>query len=314
MVTSTSKKLYGYLKGYETCCYTGAPKSVVANSTKELLNDEMAVLFPSTDQVEENNDLVNKIAYQIDRYLTDFYCRMRKIKTSTIVKEVADKAKEDSNRLSQLMSLLLQGRNTPLACLGVGAVSSNTVSSVCDICDGCPYYLNSKFCILYQNYLNDDVTDLIAQLFVFEIPETKYLALAMLYLANKLIMLKGVSIDRLADCHMLFNHILVNSKIFELMNPSGETRQKQIDDTKKLLTQKPLDRNSEKYQYYLKVFDSVCNDITEGKKPYIKAIRKALDKNREFIQSLYDYEKRSLLFPKRNWSIWIYRLSSVCNI
>ena len=289
MAASTLSKLYGYLKGYETSAYTGAPKSEVANSIFELLADELKILFPESEQEADIKRIQTEIAKQIDLYLAKFFERMGKLKTSIIVKEVADKAKEDSNNLSRLMSLIIQGANTPMDCLGVGIMSSNTVKYVCDICDGCPYYFKSKFCVLYQNSVDDEEdAELIGELFSFRLPETKFLAVAMIKMAHQLITTLGVDLNRLNTCYMLFNHILVCSKIFELMNPTEEVRQAQIDETKELLKSAPLDRNTDKYQYYLSILHSVFDDIREGKKAYVKAIRRALDRNRDFINSKYD--------------------------
>lgn len=291
MATSTLSKLYGYLKGYETSCYTGAPKSEVANSIFELLADELSVLFSDTDQALLKQ-IQNKIAKQVDAYLTKYFERMRKLKTSIIVRDVADKAKADSSQLSKLMSLIVQGESKPMDCLGIGIMSTNTVKSVRDICDGCPYYLKHRFCILYQNSVEDEEdTQLDAELFDFKLPESVHLALAMLMLANSLITNLGVDLNKLTTYYMLFNHILVCSKVFELMNPSGEARQEQIDNAKSLLTCAPLDRNSDSYQKYLNVLYSVFEDVREGKKPYIKAMSRALIRNKEFISSPYDPEE-----------------------
>lgn len=288
MATSTLSKLYGYLKGYETSCYTGAPKSEVANSIFELLADELSILFSDIDQ-ELHKRILNRITKQVDAYLSKYYERMRKLKTSIIVKEVADKAKADSSSLSKLMSIIIQGESKPMDCLGVGIMSTNTVKSVCDICDGCPYYLKHRFCVLYQNSVEDEEdAQLDAELFDFKLPESVHLALAMLKLANSLITDLGVDLNRLTTYYMLFNHILVCSKVFELMNPSDEARQMQIDEAKALLTCTPLDRESETYQSYLQVLYSVFEDVKEGKKPYIRAMSRALNRNKDFINSSYD--------------------------
>lgn len=292
MATSTLSKLYGYLRGYETSAYTGAPKSEVANSIFELLADELEILFPESEWETERKRIISEITKYVDSYLTKFYSRMKKLKTSLIVKEVADKAKDDSSNLSHLMSILIQGESTPMDCLGVGIMSSNTVSSVCDICDGCPYYLKSRFCVIYQNSSDDEEdAELIGELFQFKLPETRSLALAMLKMAHHLITTLGVNLNKLTTYYMLFNHILVCSKIYELMNPTGEARQNQINEAKALLTSPPLDRNTDKYQNYLSILHSVFNDIKEGKKAYIKAIRRALDRNSDLINSKYDEEK-----------------------
>jgi len=292
MAASTLQKLYGTLKGFDTSAYTGAPKSEVANSIYELLSDELEILFPESEQ-EAKQRITNEIAQQTDLYLTKFYERMRKLKTSIIVKEVADKAKADSNTLSQLMSILIQGESTPMDCLGVSTINSTgAANSICDICDKCPYYLKTKFCVIYQNSTADEEdAELVGKLLEFKIPESRHLALAMLRVAHHLITTLGVDLNRLTSCYMLFNHILVCSKIFELMNPTGEARQAQIDATKELLTSEPLNTESDKYQYYLSILHSVFEDIKDGKKPYIKAMKRALDRNSEFIKSKYDEDK-----------------------
>lgn len=293
MAASTSKsKLYDFLKGYEACSYTGSSLKEVQSSLFELLTDEIA-LHPLSDEEQFlAQNAIQSAFHSADSYITKFYRRMGSVKpeNSLAVKEIADKAKEDSKALSHLLSLLLQGQTTPMECLGVGIVnSSNAVQSTMDICDKCPYYLKG-FCILYS-LQDDDSNNLFAELFNFKLGETRYLALSLLKLANGLLSIPSININNLSDYYMLFNHLLSLSKAFELMNPSGEARQIQIDETKELLTRKPLDAEAESYKRYESVLKEVFADIVDGKKAYIQDIKNALQVNKEFIHSKYDPER-----------------------
>ena len=279
-------KLYGYLKGYEIPCFTGSPKSEVIKSTVDLMRHECKVLFPDNTKVLES--ITTKVIPRVDRYLTKFYSRMSSISNSLKVKDLAEKAKKDSKMLSKLISVLVQGGTTPLDCLGYSALNTRLeATTICDICEKCPWYIKPRFCLIFSR-LEDD-GDISAEMFSLLLPESRYLALSLLLL-TRILLENGVELNNLTDYYMLYNHILTNSKIFECMNPSGEARLEQVNDTIDLLTSQPLDRSSEKYQYYLSVLEEVFSDIREGKKRYIRDISEALKKNESFTHSKYDYD------------------------
>jgi hypothetical protein len=279
-----SDKLYGYLKGFETAQFTGSSKSEVIKSIHDLLQDECSVLLPGNTEVI--HQVSTYVVPLIDRFLTQFYSRMQNITNPFKVKDLADKAKKDSKSLSHLVSLVVQGNSTPMDCLGYATLNSKfEVNNVIDICDKCPYYIQHKFCIIYE--LVDEDGSIDGSMFQLLIPESRFLVQSILRLMHILIK-QGIELNSLVDYYMLFNHILTASKLFECMNPSGEARRQQMLETIDLLTGTPLNTKDEKYQFFDQILELVFNDIREGKKKYIKDIKKALDDNKDFINSKYD--------------------------
>lgn len=278
-------KLYGYLKGYEQCCFTGSTKKEVVTSFRELLTNECSVLSRAG---HETSTPVTKITGLVDRFLTAYYSRMANCRNSAKVAELAERSKKDSASLSNLLSAIMTGATREIGTLCICPVKSGEVAGIVDICnDKCPYYLNHKFCILYDFIDNED-TDTDYRFINFYIPEYRFLAYAMVVISSNLVRNDGVNVNNLVIYHMLFEFLLTIGKIFELMNPADEVRQKYLDDAEDMLTSEPLNTDDEDYQFYDSILDEVFEDIKAGKKRYIRDMRNAIDKCGEFLHSKFD--------------------------
>jgi hypothetical protein len=289
MTTSTpNSKLYGYLRGFEQACFTGSAKQEVVQSYIELNTAEMSIL--GIDTSASTSNLIHNLGSFADKFLTEYYGRMRRLQHSSIkIQELADKSKSDAKSLSRLLSILLSGSVNPIEEIAICPVSAGQVKSVINICDGkCPYYLGHKFCVLYDEEGSDEVDFDFIQ---FYIPEYKFLALAMVKLASFLLTNRIADVKSLINYHMLFEYIVSISRIYELMNPAADLRQQYLDDAEALLTQEPLDTSADTYVQWEQVFDSVLQDIEEGKLRYIQDIKQALDRNRAYTMSKYDAER-----------------------
>lgn len=287
MTTSTPlSKLYGYLKGFESACFTGSSKQEVVSSFQELLTTEMSILGIDTSDAS-TSEMISSITRYADTFLTKYYGRMRNLQSkSEKIADMADKSKSDSKYLQVLMSSLLSGSQSPVGSFAVCTVSGDRIKSVIDICDKCPYYLYHKFCLLYDSLVDDELVSY--EFIQFRIPEYKYLGLAMVKIVNFLVSTGICDVNSLINYHMLFEYIVSISRIYELMNPSGSVRQKYLDDAEALLTQEPLDIEDPRYQYWESVLESVFDDIKEGKKRYIQDIKSALNKCERYTKSKYD--------------------------
>lgn len=255
MSTSTpNSKLYGYLRGFEQACFTGSAKQEVVNSFSELIAAEMSIL--GIDTTASTEKLVYSLRSLADKFLTEYYGRMRRLQHSSIkIQELADKSKSDAKSLSRLLSILLSGSTNPIEEIAICPVSKGEISSIINICDGkCPYYLGHKFCVLYDK---EDCDEVDYDFIQFYIPEYKFLALAMIKLASFLLTNGIVDVKSLINYHMLFEYIISISLIYELMNPASELRQKYLDDAETLLTQEPLDISNPSYKHWEAVFNSV---------------------------------------------------------
>lgn len=283
-------KLYDYLKGFETACFTGSNKSEVVKSFTELFQCEQSMLLKQASSASMSK-LVSQLNRLADSFLTKYYGRMASLSNPSKVADLADKSKKDYKSLASLLSTILIGSTDPMVSMAVCPISGDRLSSsLVDICDKCPYYLSHKFCLLYDTVGEEDVQFNIVN---FYISEYKYLALCLLRLTNFLLTEEGVNLNNLSRYHMLYEYILTLGKIFELMNPSGEIRQGYLDEAEILLTQPPLDVTSEAYTYYESVLDAVFQDIKEGRKRYIRDIKNAIDKNRSYTESKYDPDRDS---------------------
>lgn len=282
---SGKDKLYGYLDGYEQCCFTGSPKREVVASYRELLTNEARLLFRNQPDASIPVDILTGLA---DRFLTAYYSRMSNCRNSAKCAELADLAKEDSKSLSYLLSLIMTGATSQIGTLAVCPINSEQISSVIDICDKCPYYLSHKFCIAYD-LLNEeqDVTDMFHPI-KFKLVEYKFLALGMIRLAHHLMSTCQVDVNNLISYHMLFEFSITIGKIFELMNPSEQVRQNYLDDAEKMLTSEPLSKDTDEWSYYHSILKEVFDDITEGKKRYIRDMRNAIDKSQDLLHSKFD--------------------------
>jgi hypothetical protein len=297
MSTSTSKhasekrmqKLYGYLNGFEAVCYTGSSKSATLSAFKALYEDELRNL--SLDPADTNSANKEFIFRSVDKFLTKYYSRM-KCTSSSQTKRLAEDSKASSKELDRMLSKIMSGTDeNPLYSFAVALITSDgCVKSVTEICDKCPWYLGPKVCMLWDRFSCEEGCPE-ADVFSFKIAEYKYLAVAMLGIAFWLMHFEGKTCNDLVTYHMLFEVVLTASKIFELMNPSGECRQEYINEANQLLTEEPLDHDSPTYKYYEGILDSVILDIKEGKKRYIRDIKNALEKNEEYIHSKYNPEK-----------------------
>jgi hypothetical protein len=218
---------------------------------------------------------------------------MRNCRSSAKCAELADLSKKDSSSLSDLLSAIMTGATREIGTLAICPVKSEQIATIIDICnDKCPYYLNHKFCILYDFIDNED-GDTDYRFINFHLQEYKYLAHAMVILSSHLVRKDGISVNGLVHYHMLFEFLITMGKIFELMNPSDEIRQKYLDEAEEMLTSEPLNVDDEDYQFYDNILQEVFDDITEGKKAYIRDMRYAIDQTGEFIHSKfnprYDY-------------------------
>lgn len=284
-VTAGNDKLYGYLPGYEQCCFTGSPKKEVVASFNELLTNECLVL---SKQGKMTSTPVSKITGLVDRFLTAYYRRMANCRNSAKCAELAELSKKDSVSLSNLLSAIMTGATREIGTIAICPVKSGQVAGIIDICnDKCPYYLNHKFCILYD-FIDTEDGDTDYRFINFHLSEYKYLAHAMVTLSSHLVRVDGISVNDLISYHMLFEFLITMGKIFELMNPAGEVRQKYLDDAEEMLTSEPLNVYDENYQHYDSILHEVFEDIKAGKKSYIRDMRDAIDKCGEFLHSKFD--------------------------
>lgn len=278
-------KLYGYLSGYEQCCFTGSTKKEVVTSFKELLTNECSVLSKAG---LVTSTPVNHITEFVDRFLTAYYRRMANCRNSAKCAELAELSKKDSKSLSTLLSAIMTGATREIGTLAICPVKSGEIASIIDICnDKCPYYLNHKFCILYDFIDNED-SDTDYRFINFYLQEYKYLAHAMVFLSSHLVRKDGISVNNLVSYHMLFEFLITMGKIFELMNPADEVRQKYLDEAEEMLTSEPLDVSNDEYQYLDNILHEVFEDIKDGKKRYIRDMRNAIDKCDQFLHSKFD--------------------------
>lgn len=282
-LTPKNQKLYGYLHGYEQCCFTGSKRNDVLSSFKEQFELECRILSNGKSLSLDTT----KVVSLVDKFLAKFYQRMKDCRTSRKVADIADKAKKDSKTLSRFLSDILTGSLSEVGSFAVCPLNGNQPSeSFIDICMKCPYYIRNKFCFLYGNEDDEVIPDIIA----FYLEEYKYLSLAILNITYQLIGKNKLQVFNLSGYHQLFEHIITEGKIFELMNPSEDVRQEYINDALSLLTKAPLDHDSEKFRNYMDVLHEVMQDILDNKKPYIKSFAEAFNRNKALLRSKFDEE------------------------
>lgn len=309
-------KLYDYLKGYETVGFTGSSKATVLKSLVDLIELESEMLQINPDLLQP---ILSVLKSDMDLFLTKFYDRMHNQKDHLKVPLMAEKAKADSSALSALVSLLLSGANCPMEdCFFSPLAKAGEVDTdhAIDLSINCPYYVKNKFCMIYSLESDDNIY---LEAIRFQLPEYKYLARACLRLFHFLLKELGVGLQNIIQFHMIFQYLITASKVYELMNPTGSARQVYIDSALECLTQEPLDRSSEKYQYYLGVLHDVFQDIRAGDKPYIQDISNALQRSDEFVKSKYkpsgdDYLSMKGTAQKKNTRVKYSLVSSAFEI
>lgn len=287
--TSKNQKLYGYLKGYERVCYTGQPLDIVTKSIRELIDDEMSILFTDVDL---NHKDYKKIIALLERFLQRYYSRMKNVRGELAVTKLAEDSKESMRTIESIISSLMSGEAT-LECTGYLNSSPNMVPM--DICEKCPWYLKDNHCLIF---LYEEYDDPVIEVIKYKVSEYKYLEHAILLMAHYLVAKLGVSIDSLMKYYTIFTNMSTIGHIFELMNPSGEARQVYLDKALDMLKANPIAHDTPEYQEYDRLLTSVFEDIKEGKKNYIKDIRDALNASKHFVITDYDYEKDVYLSMK----------------
>jgi hypothetical protein len=285
MITSTSvnAKLYSYLEGFETVCFTGLPCKQVTNSIRQLITDEIRLNFPDQSIQQER---LNHVLSNIDKFFIRYYDRMRNIKTSDKVKSLADKSKEDKNTLDSILSHLMSTDNCSLTFAAYMAISRT--GEPMDICEKCPWYCNHKFCMIYGTEQSEDAE---IQNVSFWIAEYKYLAAALLQMANLLVTDFGVSIANLDNYYTVFTNILTCSHIYELMNPSGDAREEYLADALAMLQAPHINYDTDEYHRYDDLLSEVFKDVIIGKLPYAQEMHKALFACKNFLSSPFDEDK-----------------------
>lgn len=277
--TSVNAKLYSYLPGYEAVCFTGSDIKTVTNSIRQLCIDEIKVQFP--DQPLPM-DRITKILSNVDKFFIRYYDRMRRTSSSK-VRNLADKSKEDKNTLDSMLSNLMSSDNCSLELAAYMALSQK--GEPIDICQKCPWYCYHKFCMIYVTDCSDDA---IIQRVQFNIAEYKYLAMAVLQLANLLVTYYNVSIRDLDIHYTVFTNILTCSHIYELMNPSGETREEYLTDALNLLKSPSIPYTTDEYQKYDELLTAVFKDVILGKRTYAKEMHNALFAAKYFMTKPFD--------------------------
>lgn len=280
--TSVNAKLYSYLPGYEAACFTGSDLKTVTNSIRQLCIDEIKVQF--LDQ-ELPLDRINTILSNVDKFFIRYYDRMKRISESK-VRNLADKSKEDKNTLDSMLSNLMSSDNCSLELAAYMALSQ--VGEPMDICQKCPWYCYHKFCMIYVNDCSDDA---IVQNVQFNIAEYKYLATALLQMANLLVTHYGVSIRDLDSHYTIFTDILTCSHIYELMNPSGDSREEYLSDALAMLTSPSIPYTTDEYQQYDQLLTEVFRDVISGRKAYVKEMHDALFSTKYFMTEPFDNER-----------------------
>lgn len=280
--TSVNAKLYGYLPGYETACFTGSDLRTVTNSIRQLCIDEIKVQFPDQEFPE---DRVSRILSNIDKFFIRYYDRMKNVKTDK-VRNLADNSKEDKNTLDSILSNLMSSDNCSLELAAYMALSQK--GEPIDICTKCPWYCYHKFCMIY---VNDCSEDAIIQTVQFKVAEFKYLAAALLQMANLLVTHYGVSIKDLDSHYTIFTDILTCSHIYELMNPSGESREEYLMDALNLLTAPSIPYTTDTYQKYDNLLSEVFKDVIIGKLPYAREMHNALFSSKTFREEPFDPDR-----------------------
>lgn len=284
MTTSTSKnsKLYSFLKGYETCAFTGSELGTVVQSVHELVEDEIRVQLPD---LHDERVKINSILSNIEKYFIAFYKRMRNVNNHAKVKTIAENSKYDQKILDQLVSDLM---NTECSLSAIAFMALGQKSVPMDLCEKCPWYCRSTFCMIY---LSDYIDDAIIEVYRFKQPESRYLALSIIKMAHLIVSTSSVEISRLFEVYSLFTNILTCSHIYELMNPSGETREEYLLDALNQLKAEPISYTSDDYQKYDKLLTSVFEDIQNGRGVYIRDIAYAIRKTRNSLSIPFDNDK-----------------------
>lgn len=281
--TSVNAKLYSYLQGYEVSCFTGSDCSTVTNSIRQLIKDEIRLNFPDQKVRPER---INKILSNIDKFFIRYYDRMKNLKNSDKVKSLADKSKEDKNTLDSMLSHLMSSDNCSLTFAAFMALSQS--GEPMDLCEKCPWYCDHKFCMIYGIEQSDEA---IIQNVQFWIAEYKYLAAALLQTAHLMVTDLGVSIDSLDNYYTVFTNILTCSHIYELMNPSGNTREEYLADALSMLTAPHIDYDTDEYHQYDELLSDVFKDVIIGRLPYAKEMHDALFGCKWFLASQFDQDK-----------------------
>lgn len=277
--TSVNAKLYSYLPGYEAVCFTGLGIKEVTDSIHQLCFDEIRVQFPDH---ELPMDRINKVLSNVDKFFIRYYDRMRRTKPDK-VRNLADNSKEDKNTLDSMLSHLMSTDNCSLELAAYMALSRTGEPT--DICEKCPWYCSHKFCMIY---VTDSSDEAIIQNINFRVAEFKYLAAALLQMANLLVTQFGVSISDLNSHYTVFTDILTCSHIYELMNPSGETREEYLSDALAMLTAPSIPHDTEEYQYYDNLLSEVFQDVISGRKAYAKEMHDALFSVKKFLAEPFD--------------------------
>lgn len=279
--TSVNAKLYSYLPGYETCCFTGQDYGKVTSSIQMLIDDELRICFPELKQFRG----VEKIYANIEKFFIRYYDRMKRIKDPARVKSLADDSKSSKTMLEDIISRIMRSPDDPTACVAYWNGKSPEPS---DICIRCPWYINHKFCLMIvSNYSEDVETTFLS----FPVAEYKYLALAMFQMVSLLVNQCGVDIGSMSDYNTLFTDILTCSHIYELMNPSGSARQEYLDDAISMLTAPHIDYTTEEYQRYDELLSSVFRDIIRGDKVYVQDMHNAIFGSRHSLTDKFDASK-----------------------
>jgi hypothetical protein len=286
MNASTSKKkLYGYLKGYEIACFTGDPLSKVTDSVSQLLCDELEVKFPNLD-ISAHAKVRSTIA-SVTKFLTSFYRRMKDLKDAKAVVQLCEKSKESLEILDSIVSRLVSNDNCHLEAAAI--LTNNTEPR--DFCSSeCPWYLSDKICILFA-YEELSAEESILLQDKFRVSEYKYLGLALIQLANFLCTDCGVSPSSLGNYYTLFTDITTAGHVYELMNYSGNERLKYMLEEKEILEGQNRFYGTKEWHYWNNILTEVFNDIKKGRRRYVREISKALRQTQTFLCSKYDTER-----------------------
>jgi hypothetical protein len=258
----------------------------VLTSMCELVRDEIKLeLAQSEINVQERE--LKPIWNKVESFLRAFYTRMERAKNANAVKDLADRSKESTHQLEDMISMVLSSDYTEeyLFMLTKNNGEYNTDSAKI-ITEVCPWYVNHK-CLFATTDCNGSMANHVE--IALQVSCYKYILHAVVYI-TRLLVSKGIGISELDNYHFIYQCLMAVCHIYELMNPSGEVRRKMEDDAIELLTQQPISYSTPEWCRNDQLFEDVKKDILTGNQPYVREFKLALRRaryelNKEFSSS-----------------------------
>lgn len=298
--SSKNKKLYDYLEGYESACFTGSLPEDLASSIKLLIEDVISVLFPNNAE-EVCEDIRKNILKLVNRYIEEFYITMKRTAESQSIKILADNCKQDYEFLRDLVNVCCTMDCSTIAPIRCLIFRDDETALEMDLCNKCPYYLPRKKCriaLLYEKYTDGDETEEVYLPHHFSFAPTRLVALAIMKCFNYLTETQQINHTDIHQYKYLFQSILSCATIYTQMNPSREARREQLDKSIETLKGDPVDQETEEFIKNDKLLSEVFDDISSIPSKqirYVSDIQKALQKTSIFRQSKYDEESDSYI-------------------